>query len=188
MTRDDILRLTQKYGENWGQPHAERVFRLGSQIAGDLAYNPVWFWYAAFLHDWGAFPRFRQAGVEHALRSRQVIETDVLPFLDLPGAGITVILEAVEFHDLRDPRPVSSAEALLLREADFLDFLGPLGLARELAWGPNNLPLLLDRIRGRMAAVRGRFQLPIAQALCSQRIARMEEILAEIETDSLGYL
>ncbi len=38
---------------------------------------------AAYMHDWGAFPVYIQKGVEHAIRSRQVVEMEILPRLDL---------------------------------------------------------------------------------------------------------
>lgn len=188
MNCEEIEAMTRADGEGWGLAHARRVLALGERIAGSLPYHPDRFWYAAYLHDWGAFPRWRLPGVDHALRSRQVAEGEILPHLDLPAGAQEAILEAIERHDYRDPRPVSSPEALLLREADFLDFLGPLGMARDFAWGPNDLPKVIARIHSRIAGIRGRFTLPAAQAMAEQRIRRMEALLAELEQDSFGYL
>jgi uncharacterized protein len=188
MTRDEIETRTKSLGEGWAYPHVRRVLRLAERIAGSLPYNPDWFWYAAYLHDWGAFPHYRQAGVEHALRSRQVAESEILPGCGLPPQALAVILEAIERHDYRDPLPVDSNEALLLREADFLDFLGPLGVAREFAWGPNNLGKVIQRIRARITGIRGRFSLPLAQALAEQRFAEMEQLLRRIEEDGEGHV
>ncbi|MBE0699474.1 MAG: hypothetical protein IH586_21330 [Anaerolineaceae bacterium] len=188
MNVDDLIEITRANGEAWAYPHVQRVLALSQQISSGLNYNQTAFTIAAWLHDWGAFPCYRQPGVEHALRSAQVAQAEILPVMNLAGPTVQIILEAIARHDLRDPRPVDSPEALLLREADFLDFLGPLGLARELAWGPNDLPLLLARVRGRITAVRGRFTLPAAQAIAAGRIQRMQALLAEIEQDSLGWL
>lgn len=188
MNRAEIERLTKTFGEGWAFPHVQRVSRLAERISGSLSYNPDWFWYAAYLHDWGAFPRYRLPGVDHALRSRQVAESEILPACGLPAEALPVILEAIEKHDYRDPRPVNSTEALLLREADFLDFLGPVGVAREFAWGPNDLGKVIQRIRGRIAGVRGRFTLPLAQEIAEQRILEMESLLIRLEEDSQGYL
>jgi hypothetical protein len=41
-----------------------------------------------------------------------------------------ILLETIELHDYRDMRPTQSNEALLLREADMLEFLGLIGMAR----------------------------------------------------------
>jgi uncharacterized protein len=191
MTRLDqasIEALTRTQGEGWGYAHVCRVMALAGLIAGDLDYHPDWFWYAAHLHDWGAFSCYRQPGVDHALRSRQIAESEVLPRCDLPLDAVPVILEAIERHDYRDPRPASSPEALLLREADFLDFLGPVGVARELAWGSNDIGRALQRVRDRIEGVRGRFTLPQARRLAEARIAEMEALLRRLQEDSFGYL
>ncbi len=188
MDKDEIVRLTKSLGEGWAYPHVQRVSRLAEHISGTLPYNPDWFWYAAHLHDWGAFPRYRLPGVDHALRSHQVAESEILPGCGLSAEAVAVILEAIERHDYRDPRPVDSSEALLLREADFLDFLGPVGVAREFAWGPNDLAQVIQRIRGRIAGIRGRFTLPLAEEIAGQRILEMKSLLARLEADSEGYL
>lgn len=188
MDKDEIVLLTKSLGEGWAFPHVQRVSRLAERISGSLSYHPDWFWYAVHLHDWGAFPRYRLPGVDHALRSRQVAESEVLPGCGLPAEAVAVIVEAIEKHDYRDPRPVDSHEALLLREADFLDFLGPVGVAREFAWGPNNLARVIERIRARIAGIRGRFVLPLAQEIAESRILEMENLLIRLEEDSEGYL
>lgn len=188
MNTDDIEELTKTWGERWAYPHVQRLIRLAQNISGALPYHPDWFWYAAQLHDWGAFPHYRLPGVDHALRSRQIAETDILPACELPEEAVAVILEAIERHDYRDLRPVTSNEALLLREADFLDFLGPVGVARDFAWGPNDLEKVINRIRSRIAGIRGRLTLPKAQAIAEQRIIEMEHLLCRIEEDSEGSL
>ena len=188
MNKNEIERLTQSLGEGWAYPHVQRVIRLAGRISGSLSYHADWFWYAAYLHDWGAFPTYRLPGVDHALRSSQVAESEILPGCGLPNEAVTVILEAIERHDYRDTRPVSSPEALLLREADFLDFLGPVGVARDFAWGPNNLAQVIQRLRGKMTVIRGRFSLPLAQEIAEQRLLEMENLLSRIEADSEGYL
>jgi uncharacterized protein len=188
ITREEIEQITKAEGEYWAYPHVQRVLHTADQIRGDLQVHSDWFWYAVLLHDWGAFPKFRVAGIEHALRSRQVAEQIIMPHLEISPEGQWAILEAIEKHDYRDKRPVKTAEALLLREADFLDFLGPLGAARELAWGPNNLPLVIARIRDRIHGIRGRFTLPAARSIAERRIQQMEAFLDAIEVDSGGYL
>lgn len=188
ITQADIEALTRERGEGWGWPHVQRLLVLSERIAGDLNYNTTWFWYAAHLHDWGAFSCYRQPGVEHPVRSKEIAETEILPFTGLPPQAVSAILEAIEFHDLRDMRPVQAPEALLLREADFLDFLGPLGVARELAWGPNNLRKVIDRVHTRIDTLRGRFTLPAAQLLATERIAEMEVLMSRLEQESFGYL
>ncbi|MFN2286481.1 MAG: HD domain-containing protein [Anaerolineae bacterium] len=188
LTVADLETMTLDAGENWALPHVRRVLRLAEEIGIDLNYDAFAFTVAAYLHDWGAFPRYQQPGVDHALRSRQVAEVDILPQMDLTSAQIALILETIEMHDYRDLRPATSAEALLLREADFLDFLGVIGLARVFAWGPNDLAVCYRRILARRDALRDRFNLPRAQAIATTRLARMEQCLAWLEEESFGHL
>ena len=184
----EIEQMTRERGEGWAYPHARRLLALAEQIAGGLNYQRDWLAYAALLHDWGAFPSYRQPGVDHALLSKEIAEREILPFTGLPPAAISAILAAIELHDYRDLRPATCPEALLLREADMLDFLGPLGVAREFAWGPNNLQKVITRIHARMAGIRGRFTLPIAQEMAEQRLGEMQALLERLNQESFGFL
>jgi uncharacterized protein len=140
LTLTDLENLTATHGEGWGWPHVQRVLHLIGLIGMDAPHDAPALTVAAYLHDWGAFSIYRQPGVEHALRSRQVAEQEILPRLNAPAAAHPIILAAIEQHDYRDPRPATCHEARLLREADFLDFLGVIGLVREFAWGPKCAP------------------------------------------------
>jgi len=188
MNLKDIECLTIQQGEGWGIAHVRRVLNLIDRVGSGMAYDHEAVQYAAYLHDWGAFPCYHQAGVDHALRSREIAEKDILPQTALSSASIAIILEAIERHDYRCIEPVQSVEALLLREADFLDFLGVIGVVREFAWGPNNLQRCYDRVRARIAGVQHRFTIPAAQVIATQRIAEMEQLLAQLWEESQGCL
>lgn len=188
ITLQEIEQITVDEGERWGYPHVRRVLALAQQIDDGLAYDADVFAYAVYLHDWGAFPRWRQAGVDHALRSRQVAEQEILPFTALSPTQAAEVLEAIERHDFRDLRLVTSTLALLLREADWLDMLGAIGVARELAWGPNDLPAVMERIRMRRRIIPPRLTLPAAQVLAMPRVSEMDRWLGQLEAEGLGFL
>ncbi len=172
-----VKHLTIHHGEGWGYRHACRLLRLIEVIGEGLAHDAHALTFAVYLHDWGAFPAYALKGVDHAERSRQVASDEIMPRTALSAPTVAIILEAIERHDYRDPRPVNSNEALLLREADFLDFLGAVGVARAFAWGPNDLHAGYRRILARRDAVRDRFTLPAARALAEQRLERMARYL-----------
>lgn len=186
LTQPEIL--TRQQGESWAVSHARRLGSLIQAIAGDIPYDREVIHWAVWLHDWGSFPRYRLPGFEHAQRSRQVAESEVLANSPLNEVQREKVLEAIEYHDHRDPRPAPSTEALLLREADGLDLLGAVGMAREFAWGPNDLGRVVERIRGRMQSLRGKFLLPAAQAIAQRRMAEMEAFLAALQEESEGNL
>jgi len=184
----DIIQMTQQIGDSWAVSHAKRLIELIKQISENRPYDSLVLEMAAYMHDWGAFSSYAQKGVEHAVRSRQVVETDILPGLDLTADQKEILLETIELHDYRDLRPTQSNEALLLREADMLEFLGVIGMARDFARGPRNVETCTKRIRGRQADIRDRFTLPRAQEIARVRLERMDETLHWLEEESFGYL
>lgn len=188
LTLEDIHKLTAEYGEGWAVAHVERLLKLIEQIGSDLEYDRRALEWAVYLHDWGAFSKYYQKGGDHALISKQVVEKEIFPKVDLPADVKAKILEAIEFHDLRDPRPVKSTEAVLLREADFLDFLGAIGVAREFARGPKDLQKTTQQILKRKELLKGRFTIPKAQKIAEERTARMDAFLDALREESFGYL
>ena len=188
LTLDDIIQMTQQVGEDWAVAHAKRLLALIEQIGPQIPYDKRVMELAAYMHDWGAFPKYMQKGVEHAVRSRQVVETEIMPHLDLTPPQKANLLETIELHDYRDLRPTQSNEALLLREADMLEFLGMIGMARDFARGPRNVETCYKRILSRRDDIQGRFTIPRAQEIARVRFERMEQSLGWLLEESFGAL
>ena len=188
LTLDDIIQMTLQVGEDWAVAHAERLLKLIEQIGSEMQYDFQIMELAAYMHDWGAFPKYIQKDVEHAVRSRQVVESEILPYLNLTTEQKDILLEAIELHDYRDMRPTRSNEALLLREADMLEFLGMIGMAREFARGPRNVETCYKRILSRRADIQSRFTIPCAQAIAKVRLERMEISLGWLVEESFGMM
>ncbi|HEX2996692.1 MAG TPA: hypothetical protein VHP14_17840 [Anaerolineales bacterium] len=188
LTLDDIIQMTLQNGESWAVAHAKRLLELIRQISADHPYDVHVMELAVYMHDWGAFPCYIQKGVEHAVRSRQVVEAEILPRLDLTASQKEILLEAIELHDYRDARQTVSNEALLLREADMLEFLGAVGMARDFARGPRDLQVGYRRIMDRRYGIQGRFTIPRAQQIAQARLERMGEFLQWLYEESLGAL
>lgn len=188
LTLDDIIQMTLDAGEDWAVAHAKRLIELGREISAGLPYDHQVLVLAAYLHDWGAFPKYAQRNVEHAIRSRQVVESEIIPQLDLTPAQKDALLEAIELHDYRDARPATSNEALLLREADMLEFLGMIGMARDFARGPRNVETCYKRILSRRNDIQDRFTLPRAKEIARIRLQRMEASLEWLLEESFGVL
>lgn len=184
----DIIEMTMQVGEDWAIAHAKRLIELVKQISGDLPYDAQVIELAAYMHDWGAFPKYIQKDVEHAVRSRQVVESDLLPHLPLTADQKDILLETIELHDYRDLRPTKSNEALLLREADMLEFLGMIGMAREFARGPRNVETCYKRILSRRNIIKDRFILPHAHEIAKVRLERMEICLGWLMEESFRVL
>lgn len=188
LRRDDIIQMTLDVGEAWAVAHAKRLLRLVEQISADLPYDREVMELAVYMHDWGACPTYAQKDVEHAIRSRQVVESEIVPQLDLTSEQKEILLETIELHDYRDQRPTRSNEALLLREADMLEFLGMIGMARDFARGPRNVETCYKRILSRRRDIQDRFTLPRAQEIARVRLERMEACLGWLTEESFGIL
>ena len=188
MDLEQIKQSTLELGQGWGFAHATRVQKLIDLIGAELVYDKDVLPYAVYLHDWGAFPKYARPGLDHARRSRQIAETEILPNTHLSVAAQAIVADAIELHDYRDRRPHTSIESLLLREADWLDMLGVIGISREFAWGPNNLQKCYERILARRAGIQGRLTIPKAQELAELRIARMGNMLELLQEESFGIL
>ena len=188
LTLEDIIQMTREVGEAWAVAHAKRLLELIKQIGAEIPHDSHILELAAYLHDWGAFPKYIQRDVEHAVRSRQVVECEILPYLDLTDGQKIILLETIELHDYRDVRPTQSNEALLLREADMLEFLGMIGMAREFARGPKNVEACYKRILSRRYGIQGRFTLPRAQEIARVRLERMEQSLGWLLEEGFGAL
>ncbi len=188
MNLQDLERLTAEYGEGWGLAHVRRLFKLVGQIDAGVTYDREALSFAIYLHDWGAFTHFKRTGVEHALRSKEVAEGEILPHTSLSHLQKSIVLEAIEYHDYRCVLPVWSMEAQLLREADFLDFIGAIGVAREFAWRPNQMKKALESVLARRESIRGRFTFPAAQRIAEVRLDRLDKIIHWIQEESLGEL
>jgi uncharacterized protein len=188
LTLDHIIQMTLQAGENWAVAHAKRLLELIEQIGVDLPYDCHVMELATYVHDWGAFPKYIQKSIEHAIRSRQVVELEILPRLKLAPEQKTILLEAIELHDYRDTRPTTSNEALLLREADMLEFLGMIGIARDFARGPRDLQACYRRVLDRRYGIEGRLTLPRAREIARVRFERMEQALQWLLEESFGQL
>jgi uncharacterized protein len=188
LTLADVMEITCAEGDPWKLSHVRRVLQLIGLIGEGLVYDKTAVTIATYLHDWGAYPRFQQAGVEHALRSRQVAETLILPRMDLLETAVAIILETIEYHDYRDFRPVTSTEAILLREADFLDFLGIIGLVREYGRGPKDVESACRAVLKRRELIQDRFTLPIARQMAQTRLVRLAQCLEWLQEESFDFV
>jgi uncharacterized protein len=138
-------------------------------------------WLAAHLHDWGAYPPWVQAGVDHALRSVQVAE----PFLRERGCPeATLVLECIATH--HDGDPTRSREAILLSDADGLDFLGAIGILRDFSKTPRELRKAYQSVLKRRDQVPPLLCLPKSKELAAGHLQQMEAFLKAFEESSFG--
>ena len=181
---DEIVRLTEEYGGQWGINHTRRLLHLISIIGEEQHYDPEVVWIAAHLHDWGGYAKWQQAGVDHALRSRQVAEA-FWTEKGYPQELLQPILECIEFH--HSGNPGRSIEAILLSDADALDFLGVVGVLRDFSKNARDMRKAYDTAQNRRKKVPQLLCLDKSKAMAEQRLRDMEALLSLFEQDTFGY-
>ena len=182
--KEEIVRLTEEYGGQWGINHTRRLLHLISIIGAGREYNEEVIWIAAHLHDWGGYPKWMQAGVDHALRSRQVAEEFLVKKGFTPEL-ITPILECIEYHHGSDPQ--RRIEAILLSDADALDFLGVVGVLRDFSKKPGDLRKAYEVVQGRKEKLRQSICLESSKVIAAKRLEVMERLLVTFEEETFGY-
>jgi uncharacterized protein len=181
--KDEIARLTEQYGGEWGINHTRRLLHLVDLIGEGLEYDEDAVWLAAHLHDWGAYAPWAQKDVDHVLRSVQVAES----FLSERNCAEdlkSLILECIELHHTAGSE--RSLESILLRDADVLDFLGVVGIMRDVSKNSRNLRKAYQVVQSRREKLPALLCLEKAQALAAERIKQMNETLAAFEEESFG--
>ena len=170
---------------SWGVRHSERNYVLGMALAeaDGLTVDADVLFAAAFLHDWGGIAPFAVAGVDHAARSVELAE----PFLTeagFPMEKFPAVRAAILGH-MYDKEP-EGAEAVVLHDADALDFLGALGAARLLAATADrpDYDQALGRIERFAVDIPPRLKTTAARAMAAERVATMTEFLAQVRRET----
>ena len=181
--KEEIARLTEEYGGTWGINHTRRLLHLIDHIGEGLEYDGEVLWLAAHLHDWGAYKPWVQPDVDHVQRSLEVVE----PFLTeqgYPGDFKSKVLECIREH--HSSRSDMSLEAVLLRDADVLDFLGVVGILRDFSKNPKELRKGYETTKKRRERLPKTLYLEKSKELAETRIRQMDKFLAIFEMDSFG--
>jgi uncharacterized protein len=181
--RDEVVRLTEEYGGQWGINHTRRLLQLMTLIGEGRTYNVEATWLAAHLHDWGGYTPWAQNGVDHAVSSKQVAEV-FLTDRAYPPELRQLVLESIELHHKGGPN--RSLESILLSDADALDFLGVVGVLRDFSKNTKDLRKAYDITRRRRAELPGMLCLDKSKELAAKRLQQMDELYAAFGADSFG--
>ena len=179
----------------WGPAHARRDYEMTRTLASaeGITVDDDALYAAAYLHDMGGLPPYAKQGVDHGDRSAQLVDS-VLRGTGFPMEKIELVKEIVDHHQYYRP-PDTLAVAILFRDADILDFLGAIDIARIIsltkreALAPD-LPSAIEVIRKQMADMPGRLQTDAAKREGERRVEEMRRFLDALsrETDSLRVL
>lgn len=134
--RDSICKFAQKSLVHfaWGYEHGIRDYLLAMKLAqvDKVEVDEDVVFAAALLHDMGGFPPYEKEGIDHALRSTQVVD-DILEPAGFPMEKSEAVKKAILTHSYYETLKPETPEALVLHDADTLDFLGAISIARILS-------------------------------------------------------
>ncbi|GGE88069.1 MULTISPECIES: HD domain-containing protein [Niveispirillum] len=169
----------------WGYSHSVRDYDLARQLAatdGVKLDDDVLF-AAAMLHDMAAFPGYAAKDVDHADGAAELVG-NVLKDTGFPMGKLQAVQSAIRTHMFfRDP---VGPEALYLHDADALEWLGAIGIARLTATvdltgtiigGSPDGPTVVKGLQANLQAVPQRVLSKAGQALVPERSAFLKRYL-----------
>ncbi len=172
----------------WGVSHSERDYLVATRLAAEskLEIDSDVLFAAAFLHDVGAFEAWRKDGVDHTDRAAEVVP-EILASAGFPAAKVAAVQEAVRNH-MYYSQGAMRPEAIVLRDADTVDFLGAIGVARIVSlttrhrWA-TDLDTALKTLDGFAKDLPGRVSTNAGRKIANERAAEMTALLATLRTE-----
>lgn len=180
---NEIARLTEQYGGAWGIMHTRRLLNLVEVIGQGLDYQQEAVWLTAHLHDWGGYAPWAQKGVDYVARSVEVAQ-EILTTWDCEPELKALVMECIALH--HEKGTDRSLEAILIRDADCLDFLGVVGVLRDFSKNPKDMQKAVSEVRRRLEKVPPLLHLPKAKEIAVGRIKTMDDLMANFELESFG--
>jgi len=195
--RDHVRAFAEAHLQHtaWGPAHGRRDYALTMALARaeGIAVDTDALYAAAYLHDMGGLAPYAIPGVDHGDRGIQVVDT-VLRETGFPMEKAALVKEIIDHHQYYRP-PDTVAVAILFRDADILDFMGAIDIARIVSLTMReqftpDLPHAIEVIRRQLSEMPARLQTAAAKREGERRAAEMRQFLDALaqETDSLRSL
>jgi uncharacterized protein len=134
---DSLKNVVKKRMENDSAhdfEHTMRVYKNAQKICKKEKANEKLVLSAALLHDIVSYPksdkRSKTSSIESAKKSKKILEK-----LNFSKEEITIILGAILDHSFSQNKIPKTIEGKILQDADRLDALGAIGIARVFATG-----------------------------------------------------
>lgn len=172
----------------WGLSHSVRDYELAKELAAadQVTLDDDVLYAAAYLHDVAAFAPFSEADVDHQDEAARIVES-MLAGTGFPMAKIEAVRGAIRTH-MFGREPVGP-EAIYLHDADALDWLGAIGVARVFGLvdpngGSPDGPKVVQRLEHSLTMVPSRIVSKAGKARTPQRVRELEQFLRDLRTES----
>ncbi|WP_408588965.1 HD domain-containing protein [Novosphingobium sp.] len=191
--REQVRAFAAQHFRNpaWGRSHNERDYLLARELAytDGARFDDDVLFAAAYLHDLAAFSPWEKPDRDHSDVAAEVVGP-ILQQAGFPMAKLAAVQGAIREHMYyRDPHAV---EATYLHDADALDWLGAVGVARVMALvdpagGQPDGPAMLKMLQDNLRDVPARIVSPAGKAMMPARRAELESWLGQLAGETRGY-
>lgn len=177
---DLIREKTLEYGGAYGLEHSLRLIGLVKVLARGRNYNEDVVAFCAYFHDFGGYPKFLDAGKDHVIRSMEVLP-EYMKLYPFSHEEEDLIRETVSAHHSKETP--KSLEAILFRDADALDFMGYIGIARNLMRFGKDFQKALEAIRRHRTTLFGILHEEEARKMAIARMEEMDAFLSGLDAE-----
>jgi hypothetical protein len=172
----------------WGYSHSSRDYALARELAakdGVQLDDDVLF-AASYLHDIAAFEPWDEDPKDHADVAADLIE-NLLQETSFPKAKLDALRGAIRTH-MYERKPLSP-EAIYLHDADAIDWLGAIGVARVMALvdsdgGRPDGPAMVQMLERNLASAPDGVVSPAGRALVPARKAELAKFIESLKAQS----
>jgi len=193
MWKSKILELVKPFNHPaWGGTHFERVYELSIQLANmqnaDIDEDSLFA--AAYLHDIGAFDPYNKKGQDHSEIAVKESE-EILLAINFPKEKIALVKDIIISH-MFYAKPSDHIESIIFHDADTLDFLGAIGIARLLAivgkedWTPDlkSAIFLIQKFHDELPL---QLYTTAAKEICNERLFEMKDFLSKLSQQTNNF-
>lgn len=173
---------------NGNLKHGKRVLLLSKIIAEKekIPYDDDVLAFVSYFHDIAAYPFYKDrfsGTFDHALESSKLVPEPAKEY-GFNDSQIKTIVEAVKYHDKVNMG--SCNETRLIRNADGVDYLGYMAVARDFEKFPGDFGKALATIKRRKEQFLPIVDLPYAIELAAPRVEEMEHFIIRFEEECYG--
>jgi uncharacterized protein len=175
----------------WGLSHSQRDYDLARSLAAEdhVLLDDDVLYAAAYLHDVAAFKPYEKTNVDHADEGARLAE-GLLRGTGFPMTKIEAVRGAIRTH-MFERDPVGS-EAIYLHDADALDWLGAIGVARIFGLvdpngGEPDGAAAVKMLQENLAAVPPRVISKAGRAALPERVHELKQFLKELGAESQQF-
>lgn len=170
-------------GGEFGLNHSKRLIKIVEVIAEDRSCNKDIIEFCSYTHDLDGYPKYMKENVDYAVRSWDIVGSFIDQF-DFSHEEREIVFETILNH--HNPTSLKSVEALLLRDSDAIDFLGFIGITRDITRAPRDIKKGIVSVQTHREKLPGILTLNSSRKFAEERIKEMDIFLNRFFSESFS--